>query len=198
MAAPKTYILIDHSGSMASLWDEAIGAVNGYVEKLPDDSYVQVDVFDSGDDWYTNIRDGKKNGIKPIDPTEVSPRGMTALNDAAGRLLTQVLSKKAKKAVVVIMTDGLENSSKEFSSDQVKALLDKAKDRGYEMIFLGANFDQVEQQARMLGVAMDKTMNISRSKLSASMRNLGEMTTSYYSTGAAMSLSDDVKAKANA
>lgn len=197
----RAYILLDRSGSMAGLWNEAIGSINAYVKGLPAKAKVTADLFDTGtygqSDTYVRVRDTTVNNWQDINTTEYSPRGGTPLNDAAGRLLTEVLAAKDKKAVVIIMTDGYENASKEFTLPQVKELIKKVEARGFEVIFLGANFDKAEQQAVGYGVAMDKTMNISKENLKGSMRNLSQMTMAYMS-GSSASITLDAGTKAAA
>jgi len=197
----RAYILLDRSGSMAGLWNEAIGSINAYVKGLPAKAKVTADLFDTGtygqSDTYVRVRDTTVNNWQDISTTEYSPRGGTPLNDAAGRLLTEVLAAKDKKAVVIIMTDGYENASKEFTLAQVKELIKKVEARGFEVIFLGANFDNAEQQAVGYGVAMDKTMNISKGNLESTMRSMSQMTMAYMS-GSSASITLDAGTKAAA
>ena len=197
----RAYILLDRSGSMAGLWNEAIGSINAYVKGLPAKAKVTADLFDTGtygqSDTYVRVRDTTVNNWQNISTTEYSPRGGTPLNDAAGRLLTEVLASKDKKAVVIIMTDGYENASKEFTLPQVKELIKKVEARGFEVIFLGANFDNAEQQAVGYGVAMDKTMNISKGNLESTMRSMSQMTMAYMS-GSSASITLDAGTKAAA
>lgn len=197
----RAYILLDRSGSMISLWDEAIGSINAYIKGLPVKAKVTADLFDTGSygdaNNYVRVRDTTVNNWQDISTREYSPRGGTPLNDAAGRLLTEVLASKDKKAVVIIMTDGYENASKEFTLPQVKELIKKVEARGFEVIFLGANFDNAELQAAGYGVAMDKTMNISKGNLESTMRSMSQMTMAYMS-GSSASITLDAGTKAAA
>jgi len=198
----RAYILLDRSGSMISLWDEAIGSINAYIKGLPAKAKVTADLFDTGtygqaDANYVRVRNTTVNNWQDIGTSEYSPRGGTPLNDAAGRLLTEVLASKDKKAVVIIMTDGYENASKEFTLAQVKELIKKVEARGFEVIFLGANFDNAEQQAVGYGVAMNKTMNISQGNLESTMRSMSQMTMAYMSgSSASITLDAGIKAAA--
>lgn len=197
----RAYILLDRSGSMATLWHEAIASINTYVKGLPAKAKITADLFDTGtygqSDTYVRVRDTTVNNWQNIEVAEYSPRGGTPLNDAAGRLLTEVLASKDKKAVVIIMTDGFENASKEFTLAQVKELIKKVEARGFEVIFLGANFDKAEQQAVGYGVALDKTMNISKTNLENTMRSVSQMSMSYM-TGSSASITLDAGTKAAA
>lgn len=197
----RAYILLDRSGSMTSRWIEAIGAINGYVKGLPAKTKTTLDLFDTGSygqaDWYQRVRECTANNWNDVGVNEFGPRGSTPLNDAAGRMLTEMLATKDKKAVAIIMTDGHENASKEFTAAQVKELIAKAEKRGFEVIWLGADFKDVESQAADYGLLMDKTMNISSKNLAGSMRGLSDMTTAYMS-GSAASITLDAGTKAAA
>jgi ADP-heptose:LPS heptosyltransferase len=186
---------------MISLWDEAIGSINAYIKGLPAKTKVTADLFDTGSygdsNNYVRVRDTTVNNWQDINTTEYSPRGGTPLNDAAGRLLTEVLAAKDKKAVVIIMTDGYENASKEFTLAQVKELIKKVEARGFEVIFLGANFDNAEQQAQGYGVSLNKTMNVRAINLENTMIDMAKMTTAYMS-GSSASINLDAGTKAAA
>ena len=96
----------------------------------------------------------------------VEPRGRTALLDSAGRFITEVGQRLAElpeadrpgKVISLIMTDGMENSSHEWTWEQVSRLITQQREvYGWEFIFLGANIDAVEVGARM-GMERDKSM----------------------------------------
>lgn len=96
----------------------------------------------------------------------VEPRGRTALLDSAGRFVTEVGQRLAElpeaerpgKVICVIMTDGMENASHEWTWEQVSRLITQQREvYGWEFIFLGANIDAEEVGARM-GMERDKAM----------------------------------------
>lgn len=197
----RAYILLDRSGSMIARWTEALGSINAYVKGLPGKTKITADLFDTGtygqNDWYQRVRDTTVTNWQDLLESEYSPRGSTPLNDAAGRLLTEVLASKDKKAVVIIMTDGAENASKEFTLKQVKDLIKKVEEKGFEVIMLGADFGEVESQALGYGVALDKTMNIKGGNLRGSMMDLAAMSTAYMS-GTSRGITLDAGTKAAA
>jgi uncharacterized protein with von Willebrand factor type A (vWA) domain len=108
----KVYLLLDRSGSMTTLWDEALGSINGYVAKLKPTTKVVLAAFDSVS--YDVIRDTKVSAWEDVTKTEVWPRGSTPLNDSVVRLVNRCLEDNPKKAVLVVMTDGEENCSREI------------------------------------------------------------------------------------
>lgn len=199
MAKNIARVLLDRSGSMGNRWHEAIGGVNGFVEGLDNSVEVKVDVFDAGfQDWYLNIRSGKAGTFEKLTESTVTPRGMTALTDAVGKLLSDVLESKAEKAMIVIMTDGFENASREFRKEQVKTLIEKCEKKGYEIVWLGADFAAVEDQATGYGLKLDKVMNVSDNNLEGTYRGLSASTMSYFDKGESVMFDATAKSAAMA
>ena len=190
----NVYILLDRSGSMSTLWDEAIGSINGYVETLKKSDKVHLAVFDSIS--HDVIRDVKVKDWTIVSPTEVSPRASTPLYDSCGKVMTKAEEDNAKKTVLVVMTDGYENCSREHTQESTKAKVKSFEDRQWEVIFLGANFDAVESVSGSVGVMSGKTMNISAGNMRSAMNTLTSYTTAYSATGATINFSAEDKIKA--
>jgi uncharacterized protein with von Willebrand factor type A (vWA) domain len=189
----NVYILLDRSGSMATLWNEAIGSINGYIEKLKKTDKVHLAVFDNE---YTVIRDVKVKDWEDVTSEEVQPRGTTALYDSCGKIMTQAEEDDANKTVLVVMTDGYENCSKEYTQAAIKARVKQFEDKKWEVVFLGANFDAVESVSGSLGVMAGKTMNINAGMLRSSMDSLSAYTTAYATTGATINFTAEDKMRA--
>lgn len=178
----KVYMLLDRSGSMASRWQQAIGSINEYVSGLPKDSSVYLATFDTNynnDLGYDVIRETMAGDWRKINAEEVYPRGGTPLNDAAGKLLNKLFLDDPRKAIVVVMTDGEENSSREYTTAAIKAKFDMAKERGYEVVFLGADFKEVEKQAWNYGIASNRVMNTTAQNMGSTMRGFAVSSASY-------------------
>lgn len=190
----NVYILLDRSGSMESQWREALGSINGYVEELPAKTKVMLAVFDSN--GYDVIRSTTAKEWKPVTREDAHPRGGTPLFDSAMRMMQRIVEDRPDRAVFVVMTDGEENHSQKYRQHEVKAMADKLRQKDYEVLFLGANFDKVGDTAAAFGATPNKWMNISTSNLGDTMRDLSATTTDYMITGAAMNFTADAKAKA--
>jgi hypothetical protein len=176
---------------MKNLWTEALGSINGYVEKLPKETDVYMAVFDND---YDVVRQSKAGSWKPVTNEEVSPRGMTALYDASARIMQRAIDDNAEKTVVVVMTDGEENSSKNFRQSDVKNLVSKFDAKKWELIFLGANFDKVGDVALAYGKGFDKFTNMTSGNMNDFMsRSLATSTTAYATMDVAMSFTDEDK-----
>ena len=190
----NVYILLDRSGSMASLWNEAIGSINGYVDELKMSDKIHFAVFDSVS--HDVIRDGKVKDWKAVTSEAVQPRGGTPLYDSVGKIMAEAEEADAKKTVLVVMTDGYENASKEHSQTSIKEKVKQFEEKGWEVLFLGANFDAVESVSGSVGVLSSKTMNIGAGNMFDAMRSVSSYTTAYAATGASINFTEADKLKA--
>ena len=198
------FILIDRSGSMSSMWAEALSSVNSYAKKLGEDkvdTYITVATFDAngGKPTFDVIRDRMEpKEWKPITDSDASPRGMTPLNDAIGKIVTLARKghngKDYDKAAVIIMTDGMENASTEYSHTAAKALLDDCRSKGWQVIFLGANFDNMAQ-ATSYGNAVGATVAAAAGTMRATTTLMADKRASYGVSGQSMSFSAAEKAE---
>jgi hypothetical protein len=196
------FILLDRSGSMQSLWMEALNSVNGYVRKLAADGVdtgVTLATFDKdGDEFkFEVIRDRIiPSTWKPISEADATPRGMTPLNDATGRIVAQarggINGMQYDKLALIIMTDGLENASREYSHSAAKALLDDCRAKSWQVIFLGADFDNAAQAASY-GNLQAATLSASAASLPQAMAETASLRGRYARSGEAMTYSDEQK-----
>jgi len=164
--------VLDTSGSMSSIIEEARGGFNEFIKKqkeLPDEATITVALFDSGYELiYDNI-DIKE--AEELTDAVWYPKGMTALNDAIGKTINDVKATHAKmkkndvpdKVIVCIVTDGYENNSKEYSSDDVKNLIAKCEKDNWTFMFLAADQDAFAA-SRSFGIKDGNTMNYVKSK----------------------------------
>lgn len=192
------FILLDRSGSMQDRWTEAINSINGYVKKLAEDKVdtgVTMAVFDgqNGLDFQVIRERIIPSTWNPVTTKEFEPRGMTPLNDAIGRIVALAKAGNYDKLALIIMTDGHENASREDKSGAIaKRLLDECRAKGWQVIFLGADFDNTKQAAG-LGNAAGQTVSVSAANLVGSLRATASKRSSYGLTGQAMSYSDEEK-----
>ncbi|MEQ8179880.1 MAG: vWA domain-containing protein [Amphiplicatus sp.] len=182
----QVYILLDRTGSMESIWDEALNSVNAYADELtkeqtpPLDVEISLAVFDAQEGLQFDMlrRKATPESWTPVTSEEASPRGMTPLFDAIGAMLTVAEEDKPEKAVIVVMTDGLENASREMTKETVKARLDKAREKGWEVVFLGAEFGNFDDAASV-GVSAAKRMGVSKDGMEETMRRLSKKSRDY-------------------
>lgn len=183
-----TYILLDRTGSMSGIWDEALGSVNAYAHDLgketPQDTGLQTTVtlavfdFQNGLQFDVVRPRTSPDGWRPVTAADAAPRGMTPLYDAIGQIVALAEKDNPKKAVIVIMTDGEENSSRELTQTGARAALDRARARGWEVVFLGAEFANFSD-AEAVGMEASRTMAVSKDGMTATMQGLAKKNRDY-------------------
>jgi len=146
-------VILDRSGSMCTIADDAIGGYNEFIKaqkKVEGEAIVTLAQFD---DQYELVYDGVPIMEVPELTNETfKPRGMTALNDAIGKTIEAVRKRQSHqcpqcfhsvdKTIVAILTDGGENSSLNFNTQRVNELISHQRDEHkWEFIFLAANQD---------------------------------------------------------
>lgn len=196
----KAYILLDRSGSMGPRWTETIGAIGVYADGLKKvkKATITLAVFDSSTQTEYNqvITDVKAEAWGGI-PADIAPRGGTPLFDAVGRMVSQIKSDDPKKATLVIVTDGQENASKEITREQAKTLLDDLRGKGYDVVFIGADFNNFSQ-ASGLGNSAGSTIMTSAGSYDAAMKTMAMRTTAYNAgaNASGLSFSDEDRKRA--
>ena len=172
--------ILDRSGSMNGLESDTIGGYNALLSKQKEENkgevFVTTVLFDDQYELLHNrlaIAD-----IKPITDKEYFVRGSTALLDAIGKTITQTKTnqnklkqaEKADKVLFVIITDGMENASREYSLKAVKNLVETQKEKDkWEFLFLGANIDAIST-AESFGISSSKAVKY-RSDSSGTKKN---------------------------
>ena len=159
--------ILDRSGSMSGLEGDTIGGYNSLLEKQRKEvgeATVTTVLFD---DQYEMIHDHAAIGkVKDITNKEYFARGMTGLLDAVGKTINHVSNRHKnaldrevpEKTMVVIITDGYENASREFVLPQVKQMIERQKaEFGWEFLFMGANIDAVSTAAGF-GISPDRAV----------------------------------------
>ena len=160
--------ILDKSGSMSGLEKDTIGGYNSMLEKqkaVDGECLITTVLFDNDYELLHDRIDIR--AVSSITEKEYCVGGSTALLDAIGRTINKIGNAqkhtadeyRAEKVMFVIITDGEENRSREYSSDKVKAQIERQKEKyGWEFIFLGANIDAV-QTAKRFGIDADRAQN---------------------------------------
>ena len=152
--------ILDRSGSMRPLAVEVINSFNQFItdqKKIEGKAKVTLAIFD---DHYDIIHDCVPlEEVSELTEEVYWTRGMTALNDAVGKTISNLKSKK--RAIVLIQTDGVENASHEYSTAKIKEIINEQEKKGWKFIFLGAGIDAFAEGSK-IGVNNDKTVNFTR------------------------------------
>ena len=161
-------ILLDESGSMSSIWRQALDGINetlNGIRKTQDEypsqhQYVSIVTFEgNGVRGVKTLRDRiPVENIQNLKDDDYRPGGCTPLYDAMGLSLNylQHCVRDDDVVLVTIITDGYENSSNEYSGQAIKTLVEKLRGRGWTFAYIGANQDAVEVAK---GLNIDNAMN---------------------------------------
>ena len=159
--------ILDRSGSMRGLERDTIGGYNSLIEKQKKEegeALISTVLFDDRSEVIHDRVDIRQ--IAPMTREEYYVRGCTALLDAVGGAIHHIgnVHKYAReedrpeKTLFVITTDGMENASRKYSYDRLKAMIRRQKETyGWEFLFLGANIDAAAEGARF-GIRADRAV----------------------------------------
>ena len=163
--------ILDRSGSMGGLESDTIGGYNSMLSKQKKEKTGKVSVttvlFDDQYELLYNQVPIEK--VSPMTEEEYYVRGSTALLDAIGKTVMQVKANQDRKEIkdkvlFVIITDGMENASREYRVEQVKKLIEERKEKdNWEFLFLGANIDAIGA-AKDIGIDSSRAVRFKSDK----------------------------------
>lgn len=165
-------VILDRSGSMFTCAVDMEGGLNQYVEDQKKESGKMTLSFYRFDDVIDRVLDFVD--IQSVEKLRLEPRGSTSLNDALGKAITETgytlsrMKEQDRPALVsvIIVTDGGENSSKEFSTETIKNLIKEQESKyNWQFTYLGANQDSFSvAQAYAINTSNVSNFNINKSK----------------------------------
>ena len=164
MSNTNIHFVLDRSGSMWETLNDTIGGFNSFVESQKKDGNGECTMsLHQFDHEYETIYTNKPiNEVDLLTTQTFVPRGQTALVDAIGRTISNASSSTDEvKNIVVILTDGEENSSKEYKYDSISKMIQRKEKDGWDFVFLGANQDAIKTAAG-LGIKQNSAMTYSQ------------------------------------
>ncbi|MEU4511692.1 hypothetical protein AB0G05_19550 [Nonomuraea wenchangensis] len=173
-------MLMDRSGSMMRVQHDAEGGlVTLLQEQKTNPAETLVSLYDFSDRHNVVYEYAALNDV-PL--YELRPSGSTALLDAIGITISRINEQldqmpegeQPGEISLVIQTDGEENWSKQYSLDQVKALITQQRAKGWKVAFLGADQDAITVADRM-GIAPDMALSYGSNKTEESLTRAGRM-----------------------
>lgn len=185
--------LIDRSGSMSSIQKDMEGGIKEFLAKqreLPGQCTITAAQFDTDYEILHSLK-----SLAEVQELKINPRGGTALIDSMVRLINQAGKELAdlpeeerpERVLFVAITDGEENSSREYKNDALKELIKEQEDKyNWQFTYLGANQDAFSV-AGGFGLASNKSMNYNASTtgISAAFTSLNDATVRYRSAKSA-------------
>jgi hypothetical protein len=173
-------IVLDRSGSMQTVKEDTEGGLRAFLDtqkEAPGDTLVTLRQFDHHHDTvYENMP------LEAVPAYELIPRGMTALRDAVGSTVAEIgqhleslpENDRPGEVVVVILTDGHDTASKEYTGEQVSQMINHQRERyGWEFLFLGADQDAIAAGGRM-GIRAETSLAYGSAHTSVAMASAGK------------------------
>ena len=169
------YVLLDRSGSMQAIQADAEAALDAFVaeqRRAPGQCAMTLAQFDSRyEEVYVN------RPVAEVPPLHLEPRGMTALFDAVGVFVTAAGERLASlpeherpgTVIVVMVTDGMENTSTVWSQDAVRGLVEQQSSTySWDFLYLGGDQDAVAVGGG-IGVPRERSMSFERGRVRAAI-----------------------------
>lgn len=158
-------ILLDRSGSMQSIKNATVLAFNSFLlDQKKGDAKAKLSLIQFDDKYEVNYTAENIKDAKGLNEENFIPRGMTALYDSMGTMITQTKARlkqekvKPSKVLVVILTDGMENASREYSCKQIYKKITKLEEKKHwHFIYLAANQDAIIEGEKF-GIKKNKAM----------------------------------------
>lgn len=176
-------LLLDETGSMQSRRIETIVAVNNYFETLRDEkAKVTFATFDTGQGVnFRNINIPAKK-LVDLDETTYKPNALTPLYDAIGKMIGEMQSQveDGDKVLITIITDGEENSSREFDLTKVRQLISKYEKDGWAFSYIGAT-PEAWGGGQAMGMMAGAILNVQGNQMIGAMNAQSRATSDYFS-----------------
>lgn len=178
-------MVVDKSGSMDILAKDTIDGYNRFISEQKEkkvNANINTLFFDTTHGWFQKgvpVEDARR-----LDADSYRPEGGTSLNDAIGRAYHLLEYKNPKRAIVVIITDGEENSSKEITQSTAKNMLADIQRKDFKVLYLAANQDAFKVGASF-GIQLQGVANIpfNSKGINTAYASASTMASNYASTG---------------
>lgn len=156
-------VLIDRSGSMADMEAETIGAFNAFLKDqkaVEGEAVLTLVLFDNSEEvicYRKPLRD-----VKPLTSEIYYTRGSTSLYDCMGGLMCAIsYANQSDKAIFLIQSDGMENTSVNYSGSQIRKMIAEKEELGWDFQFIGTGIDAIQEGAKF-GLQASKCMSIDK------------------------------------
>jgi Mg-chelatase subunit ChlD len=193
--ATDVTIVLDRSGSMEAIRSDVVGAFNAFVhdqQQLPGECRLTLVQFD--DEYEVVCRARPMAEVLDLNHDSFVPRGSTALLDAIGRTIRELDKRlvdeggpdREARALVAILTDGLENASTDFKRDDVFRMIKERTDQGWAFLFLAANQDAIVEGG-LIGIGAAQSLNFmaTAAGVHEGTQSLSDAVTAFRSSGQA-------------
>lgn len=175
-------MLQDKSGSMQGREQDVINGFNEYIGELKsEDADIRFTLTQFDTTYRTLYESARLSSVRRLTSLDYQPSGMTALYDALGNTI-QLVEREMRmgdRALIVVMTDGYENSSREHKQHTISDLVDKRQRQGnWTFVYLGADIDAFTGGTG-IGIHAGNTLRFDKGNHAAMYRNLSSATVGY-------------------
>jgi CBS domain-containing protein len=191
--AQRDYILLDSSDSMSSKWWDMLTAIDTYVNGLKTanvNTNLILATFSGEHPEYVQRDEPISDWEDLMKKNPIFHPGSTPLYDGIAMMARRMRDLDPKKAAITIVTDGEENSSKFTNHPQAKAFLDWCRAKGWQVTFIGCDFDN-SRQADLLGGNSQSAIGVARAHLDEAASALAKKRAEYALYGKPMHWSED-------
>lgn len=177
-------LVLDRSGSMNACKTETIDSINEYIASIQKESLEGIFTLSLFDNNSIDIAISRLpiRKLKSLSYDFLQPRGGTPLYDAIGAAVLDLSSfnfVENEKKVLVIVTDGYENASQEYTSEAIKRLIEEKTEEGWLIIYLGADHNAF-YQSRSMGFEFEKTLHYAKEDSRDAFKSVATRTSEYY------------------
>ena len=180
----EVVFILDRSGSMHALEDDTIGGYNSFLQQQRESEGNKIITTVLFNDRISVLH--KRVPIEKVNNItrhEYVASGMTALLDAVGETVSEIErkqqvwdDKKPDNTVVVIITDGMENSSRTYSYAEIHRMISAKREEGWKFVFLGANIDAPDVGERLgINKKLSKNYHADSAGTAVNFRSVGAM-----------------------
>jgi uncharacterized protein YegL len=178
-------LIVDRSGSMSSVRTDTIGGINSFLkDQKALDGEVKMTIAQFDNEYEVPYDFVDINEISEFTENDFAPRGTTALLDGIGftianlgeRLANMEEDERPSKVIVCIITDGYENSSREYTKEQIEEMIKTQEDvYNWDVTFMGAGLDAVSV-AMSYGIKGGKAMSYDTGKMDVAFDTMSKST----------------------
>lgn len=175
------YYLIDESGSMYSRKKTVIGGINEFLSEQKKNPQCLVNIYSFNKEFKIIYENKNINDVQYMNESEYNPEGTTALFDAMGKVINKINSNNGKH-ILIILTDGEENSSTEYDYKKIKELIVEKKNTNnqFEIIYIGSNQDAI-LNGEKFGATRESSLSYNDDNLPEAMRSATQAVSRYVS-----------------
>ena len=175
--AIKVSFILDETGSMLNYKDTTMSGFNEYIDGLKKQPKLRMTLTTFNTDKIKIVyKDKPIKDVKHLNDDTYQPGACTPLYDAMGRTINSL--GKEKKVLMIIMTDGLENASNEYTQKGIFDLIKKKEKAGWTFVYLGANQD-AWAVSRKMGFARMNTVSYDEVNIKEAFKTVGRGTSCY-------------------